>query len=82
MKRPKITVRGPDARYPNEKTAEFIFSDGSGGLLTLRMLDGVPVVEMHGLDGKVKVRVYEEHLYEEPSTGAVLRRGQYPARDE
>lgn len=63
MKRPRIAVRPADKRYPFERTAEIVFANGEMGLITVRIIDMVPVIELHGLDKSVRVRVYPQHLH-------------------
>lgn len=59
-RKPKVMIDCVAERYSNndERTIEFSFPEGEGGLINFRRLqDGTPVVDIYRIDQGVKVLV-------------------------
>jgi hypothetical protein len=61
MKRPSVTVRPARLCSPGETIVEFLFPDGSGGLLSFRDTNVGPTIDVYHTDPTVRVFVPERN---------------------
>ncbi len=63
MAKPKVILNCVAEQYSNqdERTIEFTFEDGKGGLINFRKLaDGTPIVDVYRIDEGIKILVPKE----------------------
>ncbi len=59
MKRPRLKSPcvADRAHVNGERIAEFTFPNGSGGLISFRMMNGIPIVELFRVDEGIVCRL-------------------------